>query len=180
LITAGCAGSDEAKQGQAGGQLAKAAEQAVQDAASGTPSNVKLVPHESLQALLPQLPGWERGEPKGETVTSGISVSRVTAEYDKGDSSLTFELMDTSMNQALLAPLMVLVKAGYIDRRSDGYTKATTVGGFPGTEEWTPEAKNGEVSALVGGRFVVKATGNSVANVGVIREAVEAIDLKKL
>jgi hypothetical protein len=139
----------------------------------------KVVSHERLQALLPDMPGWKRGEVQGETVVEDMSLSRVQTEYEKGESSLGFEIMDTMMNKDLLAELRPLIKAGYSEKRDDGYTKATTIRGFPATEEWTPEAKNGYISVLVADRFVVKVTGSSVPNVQTIRTAIEAIDLPK-
>ena len=140
----------------------------------------KVVPHERLQALLPPLPGWTRGDVQGETVVEDTPISRVQVAYDKGESSLSFEIMDTARNKDLLAEIRPMIKPGYSEKRRDGYTKATTVGRFPGVEEWTPEAKNGYVSVLLGERFVLKVTGSYVPNVDTIRKAVEAVDLEKL
>jgi hypothetical protein len=143
-------------------------------------ASVKVVPHEKLQALLPQLPGWTRGEVQGETVVQDTPISRVHVSYDRDVSSLDFEIMDTLMNKDLLAELRTLIKAGYNQKRNDGYTKATMVKGFPATEEWTTEPRNGYISVLVAERFVVKVTANTVMNVDVMRKAVEAVDLQKL
>lgn len=178
LFASGCGRSSDTQ--PAADQTGKAVEQAVKDMASGTPSNVKVVPFESLQALLPDLPGWTKGEPKGETETVGVSISRVQVDYEKGDSTLSFELMDSSMNQALLAPMAALVKTGISERTSDGYKKGTTVGGLPGTEEWTSTSKRGVVTVIAGGRFFATVTGEGVPDIETVRKAVEAIDLKKL
>jgi hypothetical protein len=180
LLAGGCGHSPEAEHAQAADQAAKAAEQAMKDGASGAPSNVKVVPFESLQALLPDMPGWTKGEPKGETETVGVSVSRVQVDYDKGESTLSFEIMDSSMNQALIGPMTALLKTGYSEKTTDGYKRGTTVGGFPGSEEWTSTSKRGVVTALVGGRFIATVTGEGVPDIETVRKAVEAIDLKKL
>ena len=63
--------------------------------------------------------------------------------------------------------------------QQDGKTR-TTVGGFPGVQEWTPEPRNGEVSVLLADRFTVRAVGSTVPDLNTIRAAVEAVDLKKL
>jgi hypothetical protein len=177
LLTGACGTSSETA--QTADQMAKAAGQATADAASGKASNVKVVPFEQLQALLPSLPGWTRGEPTGETVTEGVAISRTQANYDKGDGSLSLEIMDSSMNQALLAPMMAMLKPGYDQRTVEGYKKATTIGGFPGAEEWTVVSKHGVVTAVVNERFFATATGDGV-DIDTVRKAVEAIDLKKL
>jgi hypothetical protein len=143
-------------------------------------STGKVVPHERLQALLPQLPGWTRGNVQGETVVEDTPISRIQVSYEKGESSLSFEIMDTAKNKDLLAELRLLIKPGYSEKRDNGYTKATEVRRFPATEEWTNEARNGYISVLVAERFVVKVTGEYVPNVDTIRKAVEAVDLEKL
>ena len=118
------------------------------------------------RASLTDLSGWTRGEIRGETESEmGISVSRVRAEYEKGESSLTFELMDTSLNANLLTPFQMASKAGVEERRADGYTKATTVAGYPAVEEWSTEAKNGSIALLAGGRYLLTVTGSTVPDV---------------
>ncbi len=143
-------------------------------------ASAKVVPFERLQTFLPDMAGWKRGEIRGETVIEETSISRVQVNYDNGESSLSFELMDTGMDKNLLAELKDMIKPGYSEKQGGTYIKATTVAGHPATEEWTKEARNGYISVLAGGRFVLKVTGSGVTNVEVIRQAVEAVDLKKL
>jgi hypothetical protein len=144
-------------------------------------STVEVVPHEKLLELLPMLPGWTRGEPRGTTDTDE-AVSRVQVDYnqDQGIGGLAIEIMDTTMNADILGPLTEFLKANRTETVELGTKKVTTVVGYPGTEEWTPEAGNGVVSVLVAGRFVVGVTGNSVGDVSVIRKVFDSIDLKKL
>ena len=40
---------------------------------------------EDLQALLPDMPRWTEGEPRGEAVRMGMTVSRVQVNYDIGE-----------------------------------------------------------------------------------------------
>jgi hypothetical protein len=144
-------------------------------------STVKVVPHEKLLEFLPTLPGWTRGEPRGTTDTDE-AVSRVQVDYnqDQGIGGLSIEIMDTTMNADILGPLTEFLKANRTETVELGTKKVTTVAGYPGTEEWTPEAGNGVVGILVANRFVVTVTGNSVGDVGVIRKVFDAIDVKKL
>lgn len=140
----------------------------------------KVVSHVKIQALLPQMPGWSRGEVHGETVNDDPPIARVHVSYEKAESQLAFEIMDTVMNKDLLSEMREKTKPGYSEKSSLGFTRATTVKGFPAVEEWTPEAKNGYVSVLVAERFTVAVTGSFVANLDTIRRAVEAIDLQKI
>ncbi|HYN05840.1 MAG TPA: hypothetical protein VES67_00480 [Vicinamibacterales bacterium] len=176
VVVAGAAAYGGSNVSAASGQTA-----AARDAVSGQSSNVKTVPHETLRGFLPELPGWKRGEINGETSNEmGISISRVQADYDKGEMTLSFEIMDSSLNQMLTSAFLMAAKTGVVEQTSVGYTKGTTVAGFPAVESWTPAAKNGELGLLVGGRYLVKVSGSTVPDVETIRKAVEAIDLKKL
>jgi hypothetical protein len=166
LVTAACGGSQDAPPATAQAP-----------AASAGSGPVSVVPHASLEALLPALPGWTRGEPKGET-DRAESVSRVTVDYERPGSTMSIEIMDTSKNENVLAVMRSTLAS---PQPSPGTTVAkTTVGGFPAVEEWTAEAKNGVISVLVAERFTVGVTGSSVPDLATIRAVAEAIDLQKL
>ena len=142
-------------------------------AAAQARPGVKVVPHAALQALLPAMPGWQRGQPQGETDTAE-SVSRVTVDYDKGPSTISVEFMDSSMNEAVLALTKEAIKG------QNREMKPTTIAGFPGAEEWVNESHHGVVSILVAGRFIVGVTGDGVPDLATIRKAAETIDLQKM
>ncbi len=142
-------------------------------AAAQARPGVKVVPHAALQALLPALPGWQRGQPQGETDTAE-SVSRVTVAYEKGPSRLSFEFMDSSMNEDVLALIKEAIKGQTPDM------KPTTLAGFPAAEEWFKDSLHGSVSILVAGRFIVGVTGEGVPDLATIRKAAETIDFQKM
>jgi hypothetical protein len=154
-------------------QMAKGLQQMAQTAA--TP-----VPFETLMALLPEIPGWTRAEPSGETLTVPMAYSTAQARYAMGDSRLTLEIKDTALSQILLAPLSMFLTSGYAERSTDGFKQATTIGRHPGFEEWNAPSRRAEVTAVVAGRFIVKATAEDVAGIEPARRAVEAVDLTKL
>src|SRR5262245_7176991 len=142
-------------------------------AAQSRRPSVRVVPHATLQSLLPNMPGWQRGEPRGGTDTEE-SVSRVTVDYDKPPATLSVEFMDSSLNEDVLA----LIKEAIAGRNKE--MKPTTLAGFPGAEEWTEESHRGSVHILVGGRFMVVVTGETVPSLAFIRQAAETIDLLKM
>ena len=155
--------------GVCGGTIA-----AVDAGATVTPqAKAPVVPHEKLEALLPALAGWTRGRVSAETDREE-SVSRVTVDYDRGPSTLSVELMDSSLNEYVLA----LIKEAIAGKNPE--LTPTKVAGFPAAEQWIGEARRGAVHILVAGRFMVVVTGSTVSGLAEIRAAATAIDLQKL
>ena len=137
------------------------------------------VPFEALVPLLPEIPGWTRGEPRGESETLPMAYSRAEARYTSGDRVLTMEITDTALSQFLLAPLSMFLTSGYAERSSDGFKRSVTIGGHPGFEDWNAPARRGQVTVVVGGRYVVEASADDVDGVEVARQAVDAVDLSR-
>jgi hypothetical protein len=54
------------------------------------------------------------------------------------------------------------------------------IGGQPGMEDWNSRTGRGEVTAVVGNRFIVKGTGHQVNSLDPVRSIVEAVDLGRL
>ena len=148
-------------------------EAAAEGSGSGPAAGVTVVPHTTLETFLPNLPGWERLEPRGETDTTE-SVSRVTVDYEKPPSTLSFEFMDSSMNPDVLALINEAIKG------QNPEMTPMMLKGFPGAEEWTPESMRGSVHVLVGGRFMVVVTGETMPDLASIRAVAETIDLAKM
>jgi hypothetical protein len=147
-------------------------------AGSGPAAGLTLVPHTTLETFLPALPGWTfEYQPRGDTDTAE-GYARVQVNYVRGESGMSIEIVDTMKNPNILDPLPATLASDAAAQQA-GLTR-TTVGGFPGVEEWTPEPRNGEVTVLVADRFVAKAVGSTVPDLATIRAAVAAVDLKKL
>lgn len=105
-------------------------------------------------------------------------MSRTTVDFDRGVSTISVEIMDSCRNPDVLAllaePLMPLppVTTGTVVRH-------VTVNGFPGYQEWTAEAGNGEVHVLVAGRFTVKVTAGT-SDLPTLENAVRLVPMQKL
>ena len=152
-------------------------------AAQGTPTAKPLeaaVEFEKLIALLPEGNGWTRGKPKGEQVRVGGAMSHAKAEYQRGDASIDLEITDSSFNQLVLSPFTMFLAAGYSERSGNDYSKSAPVSGNPGFEKWNDRARRGEVTVVVGNRFIVQATGRNVDDIGPVRTLVRSVDLKTL
>ena len=157
-------------------QMAQGLQQLAQNPSASAPA----VDFEKLVAMMPELPGWTRETPTGEQVNMGVAISKAEARYTKDSASLTLEIADTALSQIVLAPLSMMLMANYSERSSSGYKKYAELGGHPGFESWEIEPKDGEVTVVVGKRFLVHAAGTGVPNIEAVRAAVQAVDLGKL
>jgi hypothetical protein len=138
----------------------------------------RAVRHPQLEALLPDLARFVRQRPVGET-DDVEAVSRTTVDYEAGAARISIELMDSCRNPDMLSQLREFLASGA--PASPGTTmRSLPIRGFAAYEEWTEESRHGEVHVLVADRFMVKVTGDLVANIRMVAEAAEAIELQKL
>jgi hypothetical protein len=166
-------GSEKMAQGLQ--QMAQGLQQMAQE------STVKVVDYEELKSLLPEINTWTRSEARGEQYAAGpVSTSRAQAVYRKDDSRIELEITDSAMSQMIIAPVSIFLGSGFSERSDDGFKRAVKVGGQPAMEEWNRGSKRGEVTALVGGRFIVHARGDDVPSVDPVRAVVEDVNLSKL
>ena len=137
----------------------------------------RVVPGQTLETFYPVMPGWQRGQPKSETDTQE-SVSRTTVDFDRGVSTISVEIMDSCRNPDVLLLLMESLKQLPPATRGT-VVRHVTINGFPGYEEWTAEAGNGEVHVLVAGRFMVKVTA-STTDLPTMQDAARVMPMQKL
>jgi hypothetical protein len=181
------AATQAAKQTEAGGaEMAKGLEamaKGLAGAASAVGSDgkpVEPVSFRDLQALFPNLPGWEKGKPTGQKMTAPVAFSQAEVRYRKGDSRIELKIVDSGFHQLLLAPYTMFLTSGFERETQNGYEKSTKVGDEPGWEKWNTAQKSGEVNAVVGKRFLVQAEGRDVEDIKVLHDAIGKTDLAKL
>ncbi len=148
-------------------------------ALSGTGADGKPVSPVAFQALQTQLPkvsGWEMGEPEGERMTMPMPFSQIEADYRKGDANVDVRIVDTGMAQMLVAPWSMMIAAGYSKESSDGYEKATTIGGNPAVEKWSKRDNRGELNILVGKRFMITVEGRDLSGIQDVQAFASAMD----
>lgn len=137
----------------------------------------RVVPGRTLETFLPVMPGWERGDPATETDTQE-SVSRTTVDYDRDESTISVELMDSCRNPDVLA--MMTESLEQLPPVTPGtVVRHVTVNGFPGYEEFTAEAGHGEVHVIVAERFMVKVTA-AASDLPTLQNAARLIPMQKL
>jgi hypothetical protein len=133
-----------------------------------------------LQSAFGDLPGWEKGKPTGERMTTPVNYSEAKITYTKGNSHVDVQISDSAFNQMLLVPFSLMLTSGYEKETADGYEKSTKVGEYPGWEKWNSENKDGELNAIVNKRFIVQVNGRRVDDEKVLQTAMASVDLKKL
>jgi X-X-X-Leu-X-X-Gly heptad repeat protein len=175
-------GADQMARGarQGSDQMSQGLQQMAQGFQQMAQGSAKAVDYELLKALLPNVSGWTRSDTKGEQLTMPVSYSRAETRYQKDDSRIELEITDTALSQMLIAPMSMFLATGYAERSDDGFKRAAKVGGFPAMEEWDNGSKRGEITALVGNRYMVHGTGEDVKDLAPVRQIVEAVDLSKL
>lgn len=165
-------------------QMAKSfeamAKGAADAAAGGEAGPVEPVSFRDLQAVFPDLAGWEKGKPTGERMTQPVPFSQATCTYHKGDATIEAKLVDSGFNQLLLAPYAMFLAAGYEKETENGYEKSTKVASYPGWERWNSESKDGELNAVVNRRFLLTLEGNGLSDTKVLHELAQKADLGKL
>jgi len=170
-LLAACARKEKTSEGKelsknpiaALGQISDAAKKAA-DAAKEA-SEMKPVDPVSFNALLPLLPaapaGWTAEEPKGETTSAmGFKISEVERSYTKGDERLHVKIVDGAYNSFIYAG--VTMAAQFSRESTEGYEKGVTIDGNPGVEKWSKESRRGELTVVVGKRFLVTVDASPV------------------
>lgn len=135
---------------------------------------------DALKTALPDLSGWEKGKPTGERMTSPVNYAEAKVTFTKGESALDVKIVDSAMNQLLIAPFSMFLAVGYEKETDHGYEKGVKVGEYPGWERWDGEGKEGELNAIVAKRFIVQIEGRNIENTRVLHSTMENINLKKL
>ena len=170
-------GGDTAK-GMA--DMAKAMQGMAAAIGGGDGKPVEPVATDTLKATLPQIPGWDTGEPRTERMTAPIAFSQVETEYKNGNSEIEVKVVDTGYAQMLIAPWAMFLASGYSRETNEGYEKATSVAGHPGFERWEKDSKRGELNVFVGKRFLVTIEGNDLADTKVLHEIASKMDFGKI
>lgn len=135
---------------------------------------------QALETALPDVSGWEKGKPEGERMTSPIPFSKTEADYTKGEEQVQVSITDTAAAAMMLMPVRMMVASGYSRETSNGYEKAVSVNGMPGVEKWSSANKDGELTVLVGDRFIVQLDGHNVSGVKTLHDFAAKTDFGKL
>jgi len=194
LLVAACGKSDEQKAAEAAAkQMAEALTAAGATGAAGaaalgsalaagTASDA--VDFRVLKELLPdEINGMPRTSSDGEKNSAmGFTMSRAEARYETQgtNSSIKIQISDVGAMTGAAAMATYAWASVEVDRENQtGYEKTTTIKGYRGYEKFDRQTNYGELSLMVGGRFMVELEGNEVG-MDALKAALDKLDLGKL
>ena len=144
---------------------------------------VEVVDYKVLKEMLPgDVGGLKRTEATGEkTSAMGMQISHANGRYSNdAGKSMTIKITDIGSMTGLAGMAAYAWAATEIDRDSDtGYEKTSTFNGYKSHEKYDKSSKSGEISVLVGNRFVTEVSGNDV-DMDAMKDALTKVDLRKL
>ena len=143
---------------------------------------VETVDYKVLKEMLPEeVGGMRRTEATGEkTSAMGMQVSSANGRYQSDHGSMTIKITDIGSMTGLAGMAAYAWAATEVDRESDtGYEKTSSFNGYKSHEKWDKSSKSGEISVLVGNRFVAEVDGNGV-EMDALKDALNKVNLKKL
>lgn len=144
---------------------------------------VETVDFRELKAMLPaSLSGLKRTDATGEkTAAMGMQISTAEGSYSSEDGkSVTLKIADIGSLSGLAGMAAYAWAANEIDRESDNeYEKTTKFKGYKALEKYNKQSRSGELSVLVGSRFVVEVDGSNI-DMNALKAALSAVDLGKL
>ena len=146
-------------------------------------AKVETVDYKILKEMLPgDVAGLNRTEATGEkTSAMGMQISNANGRYSNdAGASMTIKITDIGSMTGLAGMAAYAWAATEMDRESDtGYEKTSTFNGYKSHEKYDKSSKSGEISVLVGNRFVAEVSGNDV-DMNAMKDALTKVDLKKL
>ena len=146
----------------------------------GNAKPVDPVNFRDLQALLPDMRGWDKGQLAGQRATSPVAHSMAEATYTRGDANVEAKIVDSGFNQLLLAGVSMYLRGGFERETVTGYEKSVEVDKHPGWEKWDRGSKRGELHLLVGKRFLVSFEGSQLDDTKPLHELADKMDMGKL
>jgi hypothetical protein len=167
------------KSGDAQGE-AKAVGEMVSGTLNAQP--IEALAPDRLKGFLPDtLGGLKRTDVSAErNGAMGMQVATATANYgdDSGGRSLRLEITDMGSAKAVLAAAS---QANVVQDRetSTGYEKTYHQGGTMMHEQWDNSSSQGEYSAVVANRFMVKVAGQA-DNINELKNALGGVDMTGL
>ena len=151
--------------------------------ASNNGKKVETVDYKLLKDMLPDnAAGLKRTDASGEkTAAMGIQVSNAEGQYsDNQGKNITLKVTDIGSMTGLAGMAAYAWAMTDMDRENDsGYEKTSNFNGYKSHEKWNKDSNSGEISVLVGNRFIAEATGSGV-DMNALKDALGKLDLKKL
>ena len=155
--------------------------------AAYSPTNSELVSPAVLEKVLPAAPeGWTRlgARLNQVNISDECSYTSASTTYTKGEMRVKLTLADTGSHAEGLTTLalsVVTLPDGHVGKIPPATTiTRMKIDGSPAVEMWDSEKLNGEITVVVGGRFVVSVETSKGDSVDALKALLAGVDLKAL
>jgi len=151
-----------------------------------SPTNTELVAPAALEKLLPAPEGWTKIDSrlKQIDISQECSYTSASVSYTKDGMRVKLTLADTGSHQEALMALalsVVTLPEDHVDQIPPATTiKRMKVDGSPAVEMWDSEKLNGEITVVVGGRFVASVETSKADSLETLRAILAGVNLKAL
>lgn len=193
LLFTACGGDKEEKSdldkfAEAAENMGKAAKEmgkSAEEMATNEAEDVEPQPAVNFRVLMGYLPtefrGLESTEPEGETMTMGeYTYSKASVRFRGEDRMMAdVDIFDYAYIPMLYSSFRMMWRMKYAKESSRGYERTTEISGFPAIEKWKESNETGEITVLVGDRFIVTVKTSWIGE-DATRELLDMIDLKAL
>lgn len=191
FLLAGCGGKNDGAASEEKGVLdqlsdaAKNAQTMAEEMTAEGGSDREPQPPVSFKVLLTYLPAqideMKKENPRGETTTMGEwTYSNASADYNGAEGkSARVEVLDYAYIGVLYAPVRMWLKMKINKESTEGFERTTEVGGYPAYEKWDASSERGELTVLVGDRFIVQVETRKMPE-NMPREIAQSMGLDKL
>ena len=152
---------------------------------AGQSKTVPPVAAAALEKLLPTIEGWTSGAARSDMVevSPDAKYSFASVTLTKGDQRVKLTLADTGASSdslTALATMVVTMPDDYSGQVGDMSIKRLSIGGSPAVEAWDAHKSAGEVTTVVGGRFVASVESSKIDSIATLRGVLDKVDLKAL
>ncbi len=111
---------------------------------------------ETLVSVLPEMPGWNRGEPVYRPSTfGGLHIAELTVAYRAGKRQIDLRLTDTGSAPALLAPFEMMRAINVWQADDQGAEWVTGILGIPILGKYSKAGRRTELTFKAFERFLI-------------------------
>ena len=160
-------------------QMAKGLEAMASGAAARTRKPVDPVSFRDLQALFPDIDGWEKQSRPANESARRSAYSNAEVTYRKDDARIVIKIVDSGFNQLFFAPFTMLMQAGYEKetrrlREVDDDCRAARLG------EVEHRAERRRAQRLRRQALPLSIEGNNLDDIKALHDVAGKIDVAKL
>ena len=143
---------------------------------------IEIMNEDDFTKVLPEVSGWKlENKPYYSKESMGsLIMSRVKADYIKGDKKITVEIKDTGSMSSLITPMKMALSMNFSHEDSNGYERVFEYKGEKGVEKYNNNNKKGRITLLVKSKYIIEIKTNRGVEMDELKNFLNNIDLGKL